>query len=102
MQSATSEAHEVLKKEIAAATTEDASADEEVGFLADLEDEDEEAEEQEPVEEIVYKKMAIPTWTASQLAAKARRDGDNPEIMKEAITKVTLFDYSDIVSDDED
>lgn len=102
-QTATSEAHELLKKEIAAATTEEAApSDDEIGFLADLEEEEEKPAPKQPKEKVVYKKMAIPTWTAAQLAEKARKDGDNPDVMKEAITKVTLFDYSDIISDDED
>ena len=102
-QTATSEAHELLKKEIAAATTEEpAPADDEIGFLADLEEEEEKPAPEQPKEKVVYKKMAIPTWTASQLAERARKDGDDPDIMKEAITKVTLFDYSDIISDDEE
>ena len=101
-QVATIEAHEVLKKEIAAATTEETDGqDEEIGFLADLEEPEEKPVKKAPKEKVVYKKMAIPTWTASQLAEKARRDGDNPDVMKEAITKVTLFDYSDIISEEE-
>ena len=101
-QVATSEAHEVLKKEIAAATTEEPeSGADEVGFLADLEESEEKPQKKQPKEKVVYKKMAIPTWTASQLAEKARRDGDNPDVMKEAITKVTLFDYSDIISEED-
>ena len=35
-------------------------------------------------------------------AAKAKKDGDAPDIVKDEITKVTLFDYSDIFTDDED
>lgn len=101
-QVATSEAHEVLKKEIAAATTEEPeSGEDEVGFLADLEEPEEKPEKKQPKEKVVYKKMAIPVWTASQLAEKARQDGDNPDVMKEAITKVTLFDYSDIISEED-
>jgi hypothetical protein len=108
-QEAASEAHELLKKEIAATTAEvtgkkPASAkkkarpkpvqpvfDEEDPFLDD--------EEEEPVE---IKKMAIPSYSAAQLAQRARRAGDRPDVMKEEITQVTLFDYSDIIAGGED
>ena len=56
-------------------------------------------EEEEPVE---IKKMAIPRYSPAQLAAKAKKDGDAPDIVKDEITKVTLFDYSDIFADEED
>ena len=53
----------------------------------------------EPVE---IKKMAIPVWSAAQLADKAKREGDAPEIVRDSITKVTLFDYSDIIGGDDE
>ncbi|MEI3412849.1 MAG: hypothetical protein V8Q57_06395 [Blautia sp.] len=56
-------------------------------------------EEGKPVE---IKKMAIPRYSPAQLAAKAKKDGDAPDIVKDEITKVTLFDYSDIFADEED
>ena len=52
-----------------------------------------------PVE---IKKLAIPHYTASQLADKARKAGDAPDIVRDSITKVTLFDYSDIIGGDEE
>ena len=58
-----------------------------------------EEEEEEPVE---IKRMAIPRYTPAQLAARAKKAGDQPDIVKDEITKVTLFDYSDIFADDED
>lgn len=99
VQSATSEAHELLKKEIAATT-----ADE----LPDYKEE-EKTNETEPVydeakkEEIEVKpqeikKMAIPVWSAAQLADRAKQEGDAPDIVKDGVTNVTLFDYSDIIS----
>ena len=48
------------------------------------------------------KKLAIPRYSPAQLAAKAKKEGDAPDIVKDEITKVTLFDYSDIFTDDED
>ena len=109
MQAATSEAHELLKKEIAAATAEEAAAmeipadhTEELPSFRELQEErarmkreEEEWEEEEAPVEI--KKMAMPVWTASQLADKAKREGDAPDIVRDSITKVTFFDYSDIL-----
>ena len=58
-----------------------------------------EEEEEEPVE---IKKLAIPRYSPAQLAAKAKKEGDAPDIVKDEITKVTLFDYSDIFADEEE
>lgn len=113
VQTATSEAHEVLKKEIAAATAEEAPAENEAPSeasrtIAIVEQVKEKLEEQkqEPVQEaepepVEIKKMAIPVWSAAQLAEAAKRRGDAPEIVRDDITKVTLFDYSDIIAEDE-
>ena len=84
---ATSEAHELLKKEIAAATAEDSDNDQNVyettgnytEDLPEIQEPEEEPEEEKPVE---IRKMAIPSYSASQL--------------------VTLFDYSDIIGGDEE
>ena len=111
MQAAASEAHELLKKEIAAATAEesDEAADRYSDELPSYQElqrerryspvEEEEWEEEEPVE---IKKMAMPAWSASQLADKARKAGDAPDIVRDSITKVTLFDYSDIIGGEEE
>lgn len=112
VQAATSEAHELLKKEIAAATAEEPAQQvqaepvieavkavtEEIPVVEELVPE-EEAETEKPVE---IKKMAIPVWSAAQLADKAKRDGDAPDIVRDAVTKITLFDYSDIIGGDDD
>ena len=55
---------------------------------------EEEIEEEQPVE---IKKLAIPRRTASQFANRARKEGDAPDVVRDSITKVTLFDYSDII-----
>lgn len=113
MQAAASEAHALLKKEIAAATAEEQEpvrrepAKEKIRVVQEkkqpvvqeIEPEEEPEEEPAPVE---VKKMAIPTWSAAQLAKKAKKDGDAPEIVRDAITKVTLFDYSDIIGGDDE
>lgn len=116
MQAATSEAHELLKKEIAAATAEEAvtmdvpdNLTEQLPSFRELqaerhrmrrEEEEWQEEETEAPEEI--KKMAIPSFTAAQLAEKARRAGDTPDIVRDTITKVTLFDYSDIIGTEDE
>ena len=108
VQSATSEAHELLKKEVAAATAQNRKPAKKSAKPAaqtkkaapkkkaapEIEEEDD-----EPVE---IKKLAIPRYSPAQLAAKAKKEGDAPDIVKDEITKVTLFDYSDIFADDED
>ena len=103
VQMATSEAHELLKREIAAATAEDDQEYDTVrGYteeLPEIQEPEEEPEEEKPVEN---KKMAIPSYSASQLADKARKAGDAPDIVRDSITKVTLFDYSDIIGGDEE
>lgn len=112
VQTATSEAHELLKKEIAAATADTAeeaapevkepkAAETTQQVVVEKPHQEPEAvqEEEEPAE---IKKLAIPRYTPAQLAARAKKAGDSPDIVKDEITKVTLFDYSDIFADDED
>ena len=103
VQMATSESHELLNREIAAATAEDDQEYDTVrGYteqLPEIQEPEEEPEEEKPVE---IKKMAIPSYSASQLADKARKAGDAPDIVRDSITKVTLFDYSDIIGGDEE
>ena len=111
MQSAASEAHELLKKEIAAATSEetDTAAEiremmkEPVNEVPAMEEEEfqKKSEETEKEVSVPVKKMAIPQWSVSQLANRAKSAGDSPEIIKDDITDVTLFDYSDIVGEED-
>ena len=135
---ATTEAHELLKKEIAAATADEPvrtetqqpvvqpsvqmpqnpvsgktevivpQVKEQLRQMMNVSDrktvEDSEiqetdtAEPQEAPEEI--KRMVIPTWSAAQIAEAAKNQGDAPDIVRDDVTKVTLFDYSDIVADE--
>ncbi len=115
--SATSEAHEVLKQGIAATTAQQLPVPEEDGgesrpqvsrqrrsakpskganarrraFQVQPEAEKEEHKE--------IKKLAIPRYSASQLARSAKLAGDNPEVIRDEITDVTMFDYSDIFTE---
>ena len=118
MQAATSEAHELLKKEIAAATADDSqelpddyfdapgNLTERISLLeSDLAETENISSLQEPEdeeEEVEIKKLAIPRRSAAQLANKARKAGDTPDIVRDSITKVTLFDYSDIIAGEDD
>ena len=109
VQSATSEAHELLKKEVAAATAKDskpvrksakpATQTKKAALKKKAAPEIHEEEEDKPVE---IKKLAIPRYSPAQLAAKAKKEGDAPDIVKDEITKVTLFDYSDIFADEDE
>lgn len=82
VQAATSEAHELLKKEIAAATAEEEtevsesyskiSGEPAEPSVSEEEFPEEEIEEEQPVE---IKKLAIPRRTASQFANRARKKG---------------------------
>ena len=104
VQDATIEAHELLKKEIAAATAEEeaevpesyseVSGESAEPSVSEEEFPEEDIEEEQPVE---IKKLAIPRRTASQFANRARKEGDAPDVVRDSITKVTLFDYSDII-----
>ena len=132
VQAATSEAHELLKKEIAAATADEQlktekpvqpvvqqpqarrevisgktevivpQVKEQLKQMMSASDrkpveKEEEADEEKPVE---IKRMVIPSWSAAQIAESAKNQGDAPDIVRDDVTKVTLFDYSDIIADE--
>ena len=109
MQPAESEAHQYLKKEVAAATSIDTilpEAREEVQLNLPEEPEIEpepepyfsEQEEEPEIAEI--RRRAIPGWNSQQLAREAEQAGQKPDVMRDDITDVTLFDYSDILDED--
>lgn len=128
---ATSEAHELLKKEIAAATADEPVKTEEPVQQAEqilsspvsgktevivpqvkeqlrkmmsasdrkpVEPEETGESEEIPTE---IKRMVIPAWSAAQIAENAKNQGDAPDIVRDDVTKVTLFDYSDIIADEQ-
>ena len=111
VQTATSEAHELLKKEIAAATSEEADMAPEFERTQRRPAERKTArpqprrtEEPERVEEeqVTIGSLAMPSLSAAQLASRVKQAGDAPDIVKDDITNVTLFDYSDIIGSDTD
>ena len=125
IQTATSEAHELLRKEIAAATAEESvqtkpdagdihmepvsgktevivpQVKEQLKQMMNASDRKPvEAEETEGNAQEEIRRMVIPTWSAAQIAETARSQGDAPDIVRDDVTKVTLFDYSDIIADE--
>jgi len=119
IQPAVGEAHEFLKKEVAAATAEDSSRIQQE-VLRVFNGGNVEQEPLKPVQPTVeiqtplqnisladpdddaepIRQRAIPGFTPEQLADQAKSAGDAPDIMKDEITDVTLFDYSDILNED--
>ena len=121
MQNAASEAHEVLKKEIAAATAEPEKEKEEQRTVKKpassarkarpsynqtrvraFEEGPEELEEEEVPEPVEIKKMVVPRLTPAELAEEAKQEGDAPYVSRDDVTQVTLFDYSDIIGENEE
>ncbi len=105
---AASEAHEELRKEVSAAIGEETGIPEEepvqmaedevfVSEPAKPAEDIQEAKSQEPEQEMI-RKIAVPRWSAEQLAVKAKESGDEPVVFEDEIAKVTFFDYSEIIS----
>ena len=61
----------------------------------------EEEEPEEDTEPVEIKKLAMPMLSASQLADRAKKAGDTPDIVRDSVTNVTFFDYSDIIGAEE-
>ena len=122
IQPAVGEAHEFLRKEVAAATANTGTADsssiqQEVLRVMNGGAEPQPVSPQPQVqavpqpqpaepapsveeEPVQIRKRAIPGYSAEELAGQAQQAGDAPEVMKDDITEVTLFDYSDILNED--
>ena len=77
--------------------------------VAEQEEENEEPEEVDQTQPVVLeevsgeepeseeKKLARPVYTKEELLAKAEADGDQPEIIEDEVSGVTLVDYSDVL-----
>ena len=96
-QTAASEAHAELKKEIAAATSEEADMLSRLEMAERTVEENrkphpagkvEEVPEEEPV---TIGSLAMPSYSAAQLASRVKKAGDAPDIVKDDITKVCLL-----------
>ena len=76
---------------------------------AEQEEENEEPEEVDQTQPVVLeevsgeeqeseeKKLAMPVYTKEELLAKAEADGDQPEVVEDEVSGVTLGDYSDVL-----
>ena len=76
---------------------------------AEQEEENEEPEEVDQTQPVVLeevsgeeqeseeKKLAMPVYTKEELVAKAEADGDQPQIIEDEVSGVTLVDYSDVL-----
>lgn len=76
---------------------------------AEQEEENEEPEEVDQTQQVVLeevsgeeqesegKKLAMPVYTKEELLAKAEADGDQPEVVEDEVSGVTLVDYSDVL-----
>ena len=60
------------------------------------------AEETDEIVPTEIGRLAIPFMTAAQIAEQAKAMGDAPEIVRDEITRVTMFDYSDIIGAEEE
>lgn len=52
---------------------------------------------QEEKQETGDKKLAMPVYTKEELLQKAEADGDEPEVIEDEVSGVTLVDYSDVL-----
>ena len=77
----------------AAEQEEETEEPEEVDQTQPVVHEEASGEEQEPEE----KKLAMPVYTKEELLAKAEADGDQPEVIEDEVSGVTLVDYSDVL-----
>lgn len=51
----------------------------------------------EEKQETGNKKLAMPVYTKEELLQKAEADGDEPEVIEDEVSGVTLVDYSDVL-----
>lgn len=107
VQAATSEAHELLKKEIAAATADDSQElpDDYFDAPGNLTREFRFSKaillkQNRRMRKKRLKSRNLRFQDAQQLnwQIKQRKAGDTPDIVRDSITKVTLFDYSDYLA----
>ena len=60
-------------------------------FEETIEEPEEEPEPSEPIE------LAMPVYTAEELLQKAHAAGDDPKVIEDPATGITILDYSDIL-----
>ena len=67
---------------------------EEIEEFEETIEEPEEEPEPEPSEPI---ELAMPVYTAEELLQKAHAAGDDPKVIEDPATGITILDYSDIL-----
>ena len=91
-------AAEETAEEVTEETEETESAEpetvEEIEEFEETIEEPEEEPEPEPSEPI---ELAMPVYTAEELLQKAHAAGDNPKVIEDPATGITILDYSDIL-----
>lgn len=89
---------EAAAEEVTEETEETESAEpetvEEIEEFEETIEEPEEEPEPEPSEPI---ELAMPVYTAEELLQKAHAAGDNPKVIEDPATGITILDYSDIL-----
>lgn len=85
-------AAEETAEEVTEETEETESAEPET--VEEIEEFEETIEEPEPSEPI---ELAMPVYTAEELLQKAHAAGDNPKVIEDPATGITILDYSDIL-----
>ena len=91
-------AAEETAEEVTEETEETESAEpetvEEIEEFEETIEEPEEEPEPEPSEPI---ELAMPVYTAEELLQKAHAAGDDPKVIEDPATGITILDYSDIL-----
>ena len=89
---------EIVEEAAAEETEETESAEpetvEEIEEFEETIEEPEEEPEPEPSEPI---ELAMPVYTAEELLQKAHAAGDDPKVIEDPATGITILDYSDIL-----
>lgn len=84
--------------EVEVALTDPIAVDEQSEVLEDEKTESTDSVEVEEIEEEPQeKKLAMPIYTKEELLEKAQQEGDEPEVIEDEVSGVTLLDYSDVL-----
>ena len=90
----TVEETEIVEEAAAEETAEELTEETEETESAETIEEPEEEPEPEPSEPI---ELAMPVYTAEELLQKAHAAGDDPKVIEDPATGITILDYSDIL-----
>lgn len=84
-------AEEVIEETEETESAEPETVEEIEEFEETIEEPEEEPEPSEPIE------LAMPVYTAEELLQKAHAAGDDPKVIEDPATGITILDYSDIL-----